>query len=283
MKSLFTIVLLCFISATHAFATPVADTSITHLQDGKLDEWDKSRFYMDDDTKISYAIDNDGQFLYIGLQIPELSTQMKLMRTGMTVYIDLKGKRKTGRGIEFPVTPDKGDGVPAMEAGSRQSRNEDEIRDPAKRNATMIMMRNGMAVKQLNTLRLTGFGDGDASQQILNAPGSVQVAYKCDTSETMEIEYRIPLSLLDGNAKLNGKQISIGCKIHAMEMRAGGGFNGGNGGMGGMGGGGMRAGAAGRMGGSGRGMGMGGMGSGMSRETMMREQSFWAKYTFTGL
>lgn len=284
MKSISTIVLLFFLSAARTFATPPADTSITHLQDGKLEEWDKSKFYMDDDTKISYAIDNDGQFLYIGLQIPELATQMKLMRTGMTVYIDLKGKKKTGRGIEFPITPDRGEGGTPMEAGARQPRNEDEVQDPAKRKASMIMMRNGMAVKQLNTIRLTGFGDGDASQQILNAPGSVQVAYKCDTSETMEVEYRIPLSLLDENARLNGKQISIGCKIHAMEMRAGGGgFTGGSGGMGGMGGGGMRGGGAGRMGGGGRGMGMNGMGSGMSRETMMREQSFWAKYTFSAL
>jgi hypothetical protein len=136
-----------------------------------------------------------------------------------------------------------------------------------------------MAVKRLNTIKLSGLGNDDGSLQILNAPGSVQVAYKCDTAETMDIEYRIPLSLLGENAQLKGRQISIGCKIHAMEMQSAG-FSGGGGGMGGMGGGGMRGGGGGRMGG-GRGMGMGGMSSGMSRETMMREQSFWAKYTFS--
>jgi len=278
MKSISTIVLLSFLYTAQTSAAPLSDTSILHVQDGKLQEWDKSRFSMDNDTKISYAIDNDGQYLYIGLEIPELATQMKMMRTGMTIYIDLKGKKKTGRGIEFPIAPEKGESFMPMQGGTRQPANENEVLDPAKRKANLIMMRNWAAVKQLNTIKLTGLGNAETTQQILNAPGSVQVAYKCDTTEAMEIEYMIPLSLLGEGAQLNGKQISIGCKIHAMEMSAGG-ANGEGGGAGGMGGGGMRGGG-GRPGG-GRGMGMGGISSGMSRETMIREQSFWTKYTFS--
>jgi hypothetical protein len=128
-----------------------------------------------------------------------------------------------------------------------------------------------MVIKQLNTIKITGFLGGDPVQQVLDVPGSIQVAYKCDTTELMEIEYSIPLLLLGDVSSLQAKQISIGCKIHAMDMPSGdmGGGGGMNGGMGG----GMR-------GGGGRGMGgRGGMGGSMDRESMMREQSFWMKYT----
>jgi hypothetical protein len=279
------LLLLSSFYTANSFASPVNDTTIVHTHDGKLLEWNAGRFATDDDTKISYAIDNDGKYLYIGLRIPEMATQMKMMRTGMSVYIDLKGKKKTGRGIEFPVKPDKGQSFTPGDNNARQSRPEEDMQDASKRQLNRVMMRNAMAIKQLNTIRLTGFG-GDDEQQVLDVPGSVDVAYKCDTAETMEIEYRIPLSMLGENSKLTAKEISIGCKIHAMEMSPGGfGGGGSGGGMGGMGGGGRMGGGGGggRMGGrGGQGMG-GGMSSGMSRETMMREQSFWTKYTFAGL
>lgn len=268
-------------SPTLATASPVAsDTSIIqHTQDGKLLEWPSEKFTVDNDTKLKYAIDNDSRNLYVALLIPDYGTQMKMMRTGMTIYIDLKAKKKEGRGIEFPVKPDKGETFTPTE-GARPARNDGEEQDASKRNTYRIMMRNSMAIKQLNTIKIFGFGESDPVQQVLDVPGSIQVTYKCDTAEAMEIEYRIPLSLLGDAASLHEKLISIGCKIHAMEMRAGG-FSDGGGGMGGMGGGGMRGGGGGRMGGGRGGMGGGGMG-GMDRESMMREQSFWVKYTLTG-
>lgn len=261
-----------------AIASPVAsDTSIIqHTQDGKLLEWPSEKFTADNETKIKYAVDNDNRNLYIALFIPDYGTQMKMMRTGMTLYIDLKAKKKEGRGIEFPVKPDRGENFTPTE-GPRPARNDgDEQQDAVKRDANRLMMRNSMAIKQLNSIKIFGFGESDPVQQVLDVPGSIQVAYKCDTTEAMEIEYCIPLSLLGDAASLHEKLISIGCKIHAMEMRSGGFSDGGGGGMGG----GMRGGGGGRMGGRG---GMGGrMGGGMDRETMMREQSFWTKYTLAG-
>lgn len=261
-----------------AIASPVAsDTSIIqHTQDGKLLEWPSEKFTADNETKIKYAVDNDNRNLYIALFIPDYDTQMKMMRTGMTLYIDLKAKKKEGRGIEFPVKPDRGENFTPTE-GPRPARNDgDEQQDAVKRDANRLMMRNSMAIKQLNSIKIFGFGESDPVQQVLDVPGSIQVAYKCDTTEAMEIEYCIPLSLLGDAASLHEKLISIGCKIHAMEMRSGGFSDGGGGGMGG----GMRGGGGGRMGGRG---GMGGrMGGGMDRETMMREQSFWTKYTLAG-
>jgi len=278
MKLTSIILTLATLLPTLASASPVAsDTSIIqHVQDGKLLEWPSEKFTADNETRIKYAIDNDSRNLYIAMLVPDYATQMKMMRTGMTVYIDLKGKKKESRGIEFPVKPDRGQDFTPTE-GPRPARSEGEEQNASKREANRLMMRNSMAIKQLNTIKFFGFGETESVQQVLDVPGSIQVAYKCDTTEAMEIEYCIPLSLLGDAASLHQKLISIGCKIHAMEMRSGG-FGGGSG-MGGMSGGGMRGGGRG-MGGRG-GMGAGANG-GMDRESMMKEQTFWTKYTVTG-
>src|SRR5258706_10458035 len=82
----------------------ICDTAIiNHVLDASIDEWPAEKFEQDKETNIKYAIDNDAQHLYIAMVIPAFSTQLKMMRQGMDLYIDLKGKKKQGRGIEFPV------------------------------------------------------------------------------------------------------------------------------------------------------------------------------------
>jgi hypothetical protein len=76
---------------------------IEHILDGTTTEWPDSLFENDKETNISYAVDNDAASLYIAMEIPDFPEQMKLMRMGMKLFIDLKGKKKENMGIEFPV------------------------------------------------------------------------------------------------------------------------------------------------------------------------------------
>lgn len=277
----------CF-CAIQIFGQSTSNHGIVHVHDGKLTEWDQSKLATDSDSKISYAIDNDGEYLYIGLHIPDIATQMKMMRTGMSVYIDLKGKKKTNRGIEFPIVQEQsqaGFGPPGGEQSPARNRGRGEAPDPATIKMNQIFMRNGMVLTRFKAIKLSGFGNNGI--QDLNVPGSVQVAYKCDTTEVVEFEYKIPLSMLEETALLSNKQITLGFKIHAMAMPsdasmgaggggAGGGFGGGSPRGGGPGGGGPGGGGR-APGGAGGGPGSGGM----NRDAMMKEQSFWTTYTFT--
>ena len=79
------------------------DTTINHLLDGKINEWPTQKFETDPATQLKYAIDNDKRDLYLVLSIPGYREQMKIMRQGMDLYIDPKGKKKEGKGIEFPL------------------------------------------------------------------------------------------------------------------------------------------------------------------------------------
>lgn len=280
MKHFIPALLLTCFCATQTFAQSASDTSIVHINDGRLTEWNLSKFAIHTDSKIRYAIDNDREYLYIGLQIPDIATQMKMMSTGMSVYIDLKGKKKTNRGIEFPIVQKQSQAGFGAPGGERPARGRGEGADPATIKMNQIFLRNGMARTRFDAIKLTGFGN-DGSQD-LNVPESIQVAYKCDTTEIVEFEYKIPLSMLGEIALLSNKQITIGFKIHAMEMPSDASMGAGGVGGGSMGGGSMGGGPP-RGGGMPPGGGMGGGPSsgGMNRDAMMKEQSFWTTYTFT--
>ncbi len=117
MKSIFILPAIISLSLSlnnKANADPIIKNVITdsgiinHVLDGSTTEWPDDRFEMDKGTNIKYAVDNNAENLFLALIIPDFRTQMKMMRLGMNLYIDMKGKKKENRGIEFPVKRDDG-------------------------------------------------------------------------------------------------------------------------------------------------------------------------------
>ena len=83
-------------------------TSIIHSLDGNISEWPSEKFISDKETKTRFATDNDAQFLFLALTIPDRTTQKKIMQGGVNLYIDTKGKKKESTGIEYPVAGNPG-------------------------------------------------------------------------------------------------------------------------------------------------------------------------------
>src|SRR5689334_4746355 len=81
-----------------------ADTShVVHVVDGSTTEWPDSAFHADKETLLNYAADNDGQSLFIALRIADFRAQMKVIRQGMKLFVDMRGKKKENMGIEYPI------------------------------------------------------------------------------------------------------------------------------------------------------------------------------------
>jgi len=78
-------------------------TSIIHSLDGDISEWPSEKFIIDKETKTRFATDNDTQFLFLALTIPDRFIQKKIMQSGINLYVDIKGKKKENVGIEYPV------------------------------------------------------------------------------------------------------------------------------------------------------------------------------------
>jgi hypothetical protein len=185
------------------------DSSVVrHVLDGSVVEWPTFKFEEDKETTIKYAIDNDAQNLYVAMIIPSFSTQRKMMSMGMKLYVDLKGKRKQTRGIEFPVLREAG------ESGYSQS-SQSQAGD-------MEALRSRFALNLL-TLKLFGFnGFEESKAQGLLVPGSVNIQFNWSEDNVMFVEYSMPLNILDDNASLDQKNISLGWQLNGNEQMSSG-------------------------------------------------------------
>src|SRR5688572_4879050 len=178
---LFLLAVLSFSSFTNA----VTDTSgIIHKMDGVSDEWPADRFITDKETGIRYAFDNNAQYLYITMKIVDEPEQAKIMEMGMRLFIDLKGKRKQNLGVEFPVK-------------------KDNIRSDLDGLRMMLSLDPKM--------KLFGFTESGSPEQNLETGGDINIAFGWDSTQAMNIEYLIPLTMLEQEvASLDQKIISIG-------------------------------------------------------------------------
>ena len=186
MKILFLLPLIVFSgghkSTINFFSLIQEDTTaIIHQLDGDLAEWPKEKFKTDEETKMSYAVDNDKQTLFLAVSISDKNIQQKVLQDGMNLYIDTKGKKKENKGIEFPV----------------------KIGD----------------MTSVQDTRLFGFGDGEPTIQGLRAEGTANIAIAWDNSNVIHIEYNIPFKMLEETlADLNNKKIGIGWKLKESAM-----------------------------------------------------------------
>ena len=192
------------------------DTAIiNHKNDGATTEWPSSKFETDVSTDISYAIDNDGENLYLALNIPNQGIQMKLEKTGMKLFIDLKGKRKESRGIAFPVKEETTATANTDNKAAGINDDSNETVNHTGKTADKKAM-HSMTALRLNYMNVFGFSGIETHDQGLKMPGSINIAFAWDSADVMHVEYVIPLKILDNPPLLNQKDISIGWKINGI-------------------------------------------------------------------
>lgn len=253
------------------------DTGFKHITDGKVSEWPEQKFETDPGTGIKWASDNDEQNLYLALIITDSRMQMKMIRNGMELYIDPKGKKKEGKGISFPIKREQGTENSAMNFGTQKNENDTEQETPDQKKARLKTLRAEMALN-LTSMKVFGFSADEAEEQGLLKPGSANIAFAWDSSDAMCIEYEIPLSLLGTSSSVTQKEISIGWKLNGFQRSSS--ENSSSGSSGGNWHGRGEGGGRGNYGGGNHSHGSQDNTSGQQNfENMMKDQSFWTKYT----
>jgi len=104
--------------------------------------------------------------------------------------------------------------------------------------------------------------------------GSANIAFAWDSTDAMNIEYKIPISLLGNFSALQQKELNVGLKLNGIQMRTsnsnpqtgGEGMEGGFGGRGG------------RRNGGGGNYGSGNTATRQDFQNMLNDQIFWTKY-----
>src|ERR1700712_1677740 len=83
--------------------------------DGDIKEWGDSLSYYNKEKQLNYGIANDAENLYVAIRIKDRSEQIRVLRAGLTLSIDTRGKKKETFSITFPVGY-QGQGEPAQPA-----------------------------------------------------------------------------------------------------------------------------------------------------------------------
>jgi hypothetical protein len=236
--------------------------------DGIPAEWPKPLNFYDSDTRLLFAISNDSTHVYLCFESKDEQTQRKIMRAGMKVELDIRGKGKRSATISFPLPPKEREDVEGNtdNATATSTTNSRQPLDEANRKEEQALMRQRFLTDNI-TMDVKGFA---FTNGILPIKGkNITVAMNWDSTGSLFYEIAVPITELFSNgynAQELAKEITLNVEINALpqppgrnteRMTAaapagggGGGFGGGGGGFGGRG---MRGGGFGGGGGGFRG------------------------------
>jgi hypothetical protein len=255
--------------------------------DGDIKDWGDSLRYYNPEKKINYAIANTKDTLYMAIRVNDRSEQLRILKAGITISIDPKGKKRETYSITFPLNTKSGSGSLA-----------DIDKNPAPGDVTQ-QDRDQLMRERLTSLRgikVTGFKDVEEEMITTSNTYGFQAAVNYDDNNYLVCEAAIPMSFFHAEAfqknewafnfKINGLQQKIHTKAGDEDEPNGGGHSGrggnggtGEGGMGGsnMGGSGMGGGGhrSGKGGGSSHGNGTG---YDERHNVLLNSEDFWEKF-----
>jgi hypothetical protein len=253
---------LLFVSCSHKLAPEGHYQTSPMVTDGKTDDWPMPLRFSNASYTLQYNVTNDDKDLYICVSSREAATQLRILRSGLTIWFDPKGEKNKTVGLYFPI---------------RKQPDPEQYRGGGGTADADVNTREAELLLQSNYYNTTGFPKIENGQfGVTDTKGPVQLAIKHDDRDSLLVyEIMIPIRNVlgaDWKAKAGKKNFSVGIVLNAVPGMSGGGGGGhpnGGGGMRGMGGGmgGMRVGL-----GGGRRRGTSGGGGGSQGH---KEESDW--------
>jgi len=269
-----------FIAVVQLFAISVSNaqsgkTATLHAPppkiavDGDIKEWGDSLAYYNPELKLNYSIANTKDTLYMAVRVSDRSEQTRILKAGLTIGIDPKGKKKDSYSITFPLNLNSNNQVAQVykdDEGEITQQQRDEL------------MRERLTT--LRGIKVEGFKDIEDDMITTSNTYGFKVSFNYDEQGYLVCETAIPLNFfhIDDvtknewafNFKINGIP-RPGSTNQGGEQS--GGRSGGGGRGGGMGGGGGRGGRGGK-GGGGQNAQSGEAGHGI----LYKSEDFWDKF-----
>jgi hypothetical protein len=169
--------------------------------DGNAREWPANSFLTDKEAMMVYSAANDSGNFYICVKIKDEVQQMRVMRSGMDIWINLNGKKKKETGIHFPLAQ-------TLPPSEHRNLNTNGRPDPKKMRMMFLL--------QVKEMELQGFRTeyNGAVNNKANKSGIV-VVINWDSLNTMVYEARIPFRTLNADISTLD-HVSIGMIMKAL-------------------------------------------------------------------
>jgi hypothetical protein len=215
------------------------------IVDGNPTEWKLPLRYSDSKSGLQYNVTNDGTNIYVCIRATEQPIQMKIISSGMKIWLDPSGKNKEAVCVHFPL-PGKHN-QKSISSGTNQEMTKGK--NPGK-----INLSDEYHLQKLQ-LTLSGFLPEYNGTFLASDAKGVMAAIDWDALNFMTCELAIPIkSFYDKDFQITKDNPVVGFKIN-IDAITGQGTGQGRGGMqgGAPGGGGMHQGGGGGKGGGGSG------------------------------
>jgi hypothetical protein len=163
---------------------------------GNSPEWENSLFSFNKQAQANYAIVNDSAAFYICVRIAEEAAQMKVIRNGIEVRFNSKGKKKAEATLRFPIGG-RPEVTGRLDPGNRRDRK------------TMHLM----FLLQMQDMQLSGFKSGvNGFQNIKSGKNGILAAVNWDSANVMVYEARIPFSVFAADVRA-AEPLAVGIVI----------------------------------------------------------------------
>jgi hypothetical protein len=146
---------------------------------GNSPEWENSLFSFNKSAQVNYAIVNDTSAFYICIRIADEPEQMKVLRSGIEIRFNSKGKKKAEATLHFPIGG-RTDIGGRLDPGNRRDRK------------TMHLM----FLLQMQDMDLSGFKNSvNGFQNIKSGKNGIMAAINWDSTNVMVYEARVPFNV----------------------------------------------------------------------------------------
>lgn len=249
--------------------------------DGNNNEWPSPYPSYDAKAMIGYAMSNDSNNLYLTIETGDEMTQMKILKAGMTLWIDTSGGKNQNMAINFPL-PNNNEPLDLTKSGKRRDQGTDT--DPAYgENITGTIKglspKIQRALDEARQMTIDGFSACNGGFMIKQENNcGIQVIVSMDEYKELIYEAAIPFKSLYGrsiNKRDLGRHISVCFAIKGFKAPSSNNnvsdANRSNHGASGMGGGGMGGGGM-------RGGGMHSAGTNNPRQHLYESTKTWKQF-----
>jgi uncharacterized membrane protein YgcG len=201
--------------------------------DGNAIDWELPLRFVSEKEGLRYSITNDNENIYVCVASDFMPTQMRMLRAGISIYVDIKGQEGKSMGVNFPF----------------MDRNQQS--NLRKGNANNENIKK-LALTESNRYKSFGFLNNANGVYELAEINPIKMGVNYDINDILIIESKIPIKLFHDkelNAQ-NAPNISVGVELNSLtggQASRGGQMGGGGGGMRGGGGGMSRGGVGGGM------------------------------------
>ena len=163
-------------------ASPAARFATTPpATDGEATDWADSLRY-DPTSKLQYQVLNDSRTVYLRLKVADPATQARVLRRGLTVWLDTTGRNQRQLGVRYPL----GGPPPPNQAAP----------DPTASLADRRTRRT-LALADLREMELLNYkGSKEPTLTDTQSPLGVKVALGFNAQDDLIYELAVPLRLL---------------------------------------------------------------------------------------